>query len=35
VRYLQSTLEPRYVFRVSERVAVRIREENAIVVIGP
>lgn len=35
VRYLQSTLEPRYVFRVSERVAVRIREENAIAVIGP
>ncbi|MEY4544581.1 MAG: hypothetical protein RL685_776 [Pseudomonadota bacterium] len=35
VRYLQSTLEPRYVFRISERVAVRVREENAIAVIGP
>jgi uncharacterized linocin/CFP29 family protein len=34
VRYLQSTLEPRYVFRVSERVAIRIREENAIAVIS-
>jgi uncharacterized linocin/CFP29 family protein len=33
VRFLQTTLEPRYVFRVSERVALRIREENAIAVI--
>jgi uncharacterized linocin/CFP29 family protein len=33
VRYLQTTLEPRYVFRVSERVALRIREESAIAVL--
>lgn len=35
LRYLQSTLEPRYVFRVAERIALRIREEDAIAVIGP
>lgn len=35
LRYLQSTLEPRYVFRVAERVAIRIREEKAIAVLGP
>lgn len=35
LRYLQSTLEPRYVFRVSERIAIRIREENAIAVLAP
>jgi uncharacterized linocin/CFP29 family protein len=34
VRYLQTTLEPRCVFRVSERVALRIREENAIAVLA-
>jgi uncharacterized linocin/CFP29 family protein len=33
VRYLQTTMEPRYVFRVSERIALRIREANAIAVI--
>lgn len=33
LRYLQATLEPRYAFRVSERVALRIREENAIAVL--
>lgn len=33
VRYLQTTLEPRYVFRVSERIALRIRQENAIALI--
>lgn len=33
VRYLQTTLEPRYVFRVCERVAVRIRELDAICVL--
>jgi uncharacterized linocin/CFP29 family protein len=33
VKYLQATLEPRYVFRVSERIALRIREQNAIAVI--
>jgi uncharacterized linocin/CFP29 family protein len=31
VRYLQTTLEPRYVFRVSERVALRVKEADAIV----
>jgi uncharacterized linocin/CFP29 family protein len=30
VRFLQTTLEPRYVFRVSERVALRIKESQAI-----
>jgi hypothetical protein len=30
IRYLQTTLEPRYVFRICERVAVRIREPHAI-----
>jgi uncharacterized linocin/CFP29 family protein len=35
VRYLQTTLEPRYVFRVSERVALRIKEESAIGVLMP
>jgi uncharacterized linocin/CFP29 family protein len=30
VRYLQTTLEPRYVFRVSERVALRIKENAAV-----
>lgn len=30
VRYLQATEEPRYVFRVSERVALRIKDSNAI-----
>jgi uncharacterized linocin/CFP29 family protein len=33
VRYLQTTPEPRYMFRVCERVALRIREYNAIAVI--
>jgi len=33
VRYLQTTVEPRYVFRVSERVALRIREEDAIAML--
>jgi uncharacterized linocin/CFP29 family protein len=30
VRFLQATEEPRYVFRVSERVALRIKEHRAI-----
>jgi uncharacterized linocin/CFP29 family protein len=30
VRFLQTTQEPRYVFRVSERVALRIKEHSAI-----
>jgi uncharacterized linocin/CFP29 family protein len=34
VRFLQTTLEPRWVFRVSERVALRISEESAIAVLG-
>jgi len=33
VRFLQSTAEPRYVFRVCERVALRIRELGAICVL--
>jgi hypothetical protein len=35
VRYLQATLEPRYVFRVSEKVALRIKEDAAIVILNP
>jgi uncharacterized linocin/CFP29 family protein len=34
IRYLQATLEPRYAFRISERVALRIREENAIAILA-
>jgi len=30
VQYLQTTLEPRYVFRVVERIALRLKEANAI-----
>ncbi|HEU4577192.1 MAG TPA: family 1 encapsulin nanocompartment shell protein [Polyangiaceae bacterium] len=33
VRFLQSTPEPRYIFRVCERVALRIRELEAICVL--
>jgi hypothetical protein len=33
VRFLQTTLEPRYVFRVSERVALRLSDPNAIAVL--
>jgi uncharacterized linocin/CFP29 family protein len=33
VRFLQATPEPRYVFRVSERIALRIKESSAIVVL--
>jgi uncharacterized linocin/CFP29 family protein len=35
VRFLQTTLEPRYVFRVSEKVALRIKEDSAIAVLMP
>ncbi|MGA7120140.1 MAG: family 1 encapsulin nanocompartment shell protein [Polyangiaceae bacterium] len=35
VTYLQATLEPRYVFRISERVALRVRERRAIVRLQP
>jgi hypothetical protein len=34
VRFLQTTLEPRYVFRVSERVALRIKEFSAICLLA-
>ena len=33
VRYLQTSEEPRYVFRVSERVALRIKEPQSIAVL--
>lgn len=33
VRYLQATLEPRYVFRISERVALRVKEPQAIALL--
>ena len=33
VRFLQTTEEPRYVFRLSERVALRVREAHAIRVL--
>ncbi len=35
VRFLQTTEEPRYVFRVSERVALRIKEDSAIGILIP
>jgi uncharacterized linocin/CFP29 family protein len=36
VRYLQTSLEPRFVFRVSERVALRIKDEAAVGILeGP
>jgi uncharacterized linocin/CFP29 family protein len=35
VRFLQTTLEPRFVFRVCERVALRIEDANAIQVLTP
>ncbi len=35
VKFLQATQEPRYVFRVSERVALRIKEHSAIAVLYP
>lgn len=35
VRFLQTTLEPRFVFRVSERVALRIKETGAISILQP
>jgi uncharacterized linocin/CFP29 family protein len=34
VRFLQTTLEPRFVFRVSERIALRVHEDAAIELIG-
>jgi uncharacterized linocin/CFP29 family protein len=35
VRFLQTTLEPRFVFRVSERIALRIKEDSAIAILHP
>lgn len=35
VRYQQQTAEPRFLFRVSEKVALRVKEWNAIAVIHP
>lgn len=35
VRYLQQTTEPRYLFRLSERIALRVKEWNAIAVLHP
>lgn len=35
VRFLQTTQDPRYVFRVSERVALRIKEHRAIGILFP
>ena len=35
VQFLQTTLEPRYVFRVRERVALRIKEWGAIAILTP
>jgi uncharacterized linocin/CFP29 family protein len=35
VRFLQTTLEPRCVFRVSERIVLRIKELGAIAVLHP
>lgn len=35
VRFLQTTQEPRYVFRVSQRVALRIKEHAAIGILFP
>lgn len=35
VRYLQTSTDPRGVFRISERVALRIKEESAIGILEP
>jgi uncharacterized linocin/CFP29 family protein len=35
VRFLQTTAEPRYLFRVAERVALRVREWSAVAVLDP
>jgi uncharacterized linocin/CFP29 family protein len=35
VRYLQQTPEPRYLFRVAERIALRVKEWNAVAVLHP
>lgn len=32
IKYLQTTVEPRYIFRVSERIALRIKERDAIAI---
>ena len=35
VRYLQQTAEPRFLFRVAERIALRVKEWNAVAVLHP
>jgi uncharacterized linocin/CFP29 family protein len=35
VQFLQVTLEPRYVFRVSERISLRVTDPSAIAVLSP
>ena len=35
VRFIQLTPEPRYLFRVSERVALRVKEWSAVAVLDP
>jgi|SRR5450631_3709242 len=35
VRYQQQTPEPRYLFRVSEKIALRVKEWNAVAVLHP
>jgi len=35
VQFLQTTLEPRHVFRVKERLALRVKEWNAVAVLHP
>jgi uncharacterized linocin/CFP29 family protein len=35
VRYLQQTAEPRFLFRVSERIALRVKEWDAVAVLHP
>jgi hypothetical protein len=34
-RYLQQTPEPRFLFRISERIALRVKEWNAVAVLHP
>ncbi len=35
VRFLQITPEPRFIFRVSERIALRVTDWSAVVVLHP
>jgi hypothetical protein len=34
-RYLQQTPEPRFLFRISERIALRVKEWDAVAVLHP